>query len=51
MKLIAGKMNIPYIKCRPGKAIGAKIKRGQGKLKTDQVVAFNTPTIILRKEA
>lgn len=52
-KLIPGKMNVPYIKCKAGKAIGAKIAKGYKGLKNRQtvVVAFNTPTLILRKAA
>lgn len=52
-KLIPGKMNVPYIKCKAGKAIGAKLAKGYKGLKDRQaaVVPFNAPTLILRKAA
>lgn len=46
-KLISGKMNIPYIVCKPGYAEGAnKPKR----VKKAKVLLFN-PVIVLRKAA
>ena len=46
-KLISGKMNIPYIICKPGYAEGSnKPKR----VKTAKVLIFN-PVIVLRKAA
>lgn len=53
LKLISGKMNIPYIKVKAGAALGAKKPKKLKNRPVAEVIQFNAPqlTICLRKAA
>lgn len=47
LKLISGKMNIPYIRVKAGYALGAKRPK-RSKIKTLDETPFNAPQLVIK---